>query len=206
VGWFGRSRRAPPGGDTAPPTAGATRDRASPGLATYFQGVPEGTGLALLDLGLASDTQLKVYGRFARRARFAGLLPDPPLGERWTEALESLPPNPDRPYDLVLAWDVLDRIGPEARPRLVQRLAELTAPGARLFTVVNLSGGATVEKLRFSALDEQHVREQVVGPPLPSYGHLLPAQLERLLRPFEVVHAYTLRSGLREYVSVRGLG
>ncbi len=149
---------------------------------------------------------MHLFGQYSRRVRFAGLLPRPPVGEGWAEAVEALPADPERPYDLVLAWDILDRVGPEARPGLIRRLAELTAPGARLYIVVNQSGGPTIPMLSFALLDLEHVRQRVVGPPLPSYGHLLPAQLERLLRPFEIEHAYSLREGQREYVAVRGRG
>jgi hypothetical protein len=38
---------------------------------------------------------------------------------------------------------------------------------------------------------------------VPARDPLLPAQVERLLAPFEVAHAFTLKSRLREYVVVR---
>lgn len=179
-------------------------DRAAPGIAALFHEIPPGEKLALLDLGHATESHLNLFGRYSRRVRFAGLLPRPPLAEGWAEAIAALPADPERPYDLVLVWDLLDRVGPEARPRLIRRLAELTAPGARLYLVVDQSDGPTIDMLRFTLLDLEHVRQQVVGPPLPSYGHLLPAQLERLLRPFEIVRGYALRGGQREYVAVRG--
>jgi hypothetical protein len=179
-------------------------DRAAPGIAALFHDVPRGEDHAILDLGHATESHLSLFGRYSRRVRFAGLLPRPPVAEGWAEAVDSLPADPARPYDLVLAWDLLDRVGPEARPRLIRRLAELTAPGARLYLVVDQSGDPAIEMWRFTLLDLDHVRQQVVGPPLPSYGHLLPAQLERLLRPFEIERAYALRGGQREYVAVRG--
>jgi hypothetical protein len=47
------------------------------------------------------------------------------------------------------------------------------------------------------------VSVQVVGPPEAAQPALLPAPVERLLRPFTIMHAFTLRSGLREYVAVK---
>jgi hypothetical protein len=32
---------------------------------------------------------------------------------------------------------------------------------------------------------------------------LLPAQVEKLLEPFDVVRAFTLRTGMREYMAVK---
>jgi len=178
-------------------------DRAAPGIAALFQDVPQGEDHAILDLGHATESHLSLFARYSRRVRFAGLLPRPPVDQGWADAIDSLPADPARPYELVLAWDLLDRVGPEARPRLIRRLAELAAPGARLYLVVDQSGDPTIEMLRFTILDLNHVRQEVVGPPLPSYGHLLPAQLERLLPPFEIERAYALRGGQREYVAVR---
>jgi hypothetical protein len=157
----------------------------------------------VLDLGPAAGPSLEVYGRFARWIRFADLL-DAASHGGWAAALGDLPPHPERPYDLVFAWDILDRIFPEERPRLIARLAELSAPRARMYVAVDASGRSAVQPLGFRLLDVDSVGYEPTGPPRPPLPPLLPAEVERLLSPFRVSRAFTVKGGLREYVAVRG--
>jgi hypothetical protein len=172
-------------------------------MAVLFHELESDAGQSVLDLGPAAENHLELYGRFARRIRFADLLTRPPQGTAWAEALDALPPDPIKPYGVVLAWDLLDRLWPEARPALVERLDELTGAGAHLYVLVNASGEHTVRPLRFTLLGPDRVRQEVTGPSVPAHDPLLPAQVERLLSPFEVVRAFTLRGGLREYVAMK---
>ncbi len=178
---------------------------AAPGVAALLDGVKEDRSHSLLDLGPATDRNLRLYARFARWVRFADL-----LGEGgWARAGGSaaglarvLPAQPEHPYDLILAWDVVDRLFPEDRLRLVERLAELTAPRARIHLVVR-SEEAVSKPLRFTLLDINRIRyEPLPMPPTPR-PRLLPADVTKALAPFQVLHAYTLRSGMREYVAMR---
>ncbi len=224
--WPGRLRRRRPeaskaAGETAGADAGATTsggakaadahtasaatrvERPSPGAAALFDAlVPDGRH-SILDLGLAGDLHLRLLSRYSRQIRFAGLIPEPPEGDAWTSALAALPPNTHHPYDVVLAWDIMDRIDPPQRVTLISRLVELTAPSARLYAVVDTSGAATTRPLRSTLTDVNRVSMQPVGPPEPARPALLPAPVERLLAPFEVTQAFTLRSGLREYVAMK---
>ena len=206
MSWPGRVRR-----DTSEASKAAALDdpaaapveRSSPGLAALFDALTQDGRHSVLDLGLAGDRHLGVLSRFARQIRFAGFIPHPPEGDAWTSALEALPPNACRPYDVVLAWDILDRIDPPQRAGLVERLVALTAPDARLYAVVDASGAATTRPLRSTLTGVNRVSVLPVGPPKPARTPLLPAPLERVLAPFAVTQAFTLRTGLREYVAVK---
>ncbi len=177
--------------------------RAAPGVAALFDGMKEDGSHTVLDFGTAAESHLRLYSGYARQIRFAGLIPTTPHGASFAAALEAMPPNRAEPYDLVLAWNVFDRLIPEERSLLVERLAQLTSPGARLYTVVRASSATTVRPLRFTLVDVDRVSEEAVGPPEPAGRELLPAEVERLLAPFRVVHAFTLRSGMREYVAMK---
>jgi hypothetical protein len=168
-----------------------------------FEGLSEDGRHVILDLGPAAGSHLRLYGRFAREVRFAGLLPRPPRGRALTEALAALPRRPDRPYDIVLAWNVLDLLSPEERELLIHEVAGLTASGARLYALVDASEEPTTRPFRFALEDLGHVRQEAAGPPESAPRKLLPAGVERLLAPFEVSRAFTLRSALREYVAVK---
>jgi hypothetical protein len=178
-------------------------ERASPGIAALLEGVTEDGSHAVLDLGSASDSSLQVYGRFARRVRFADLLGTAVSSGGVAAALDQLPTQPDPPYDVVFAWDVLNWLTPEERSALVERLAGITAPNARLFLAVEESGGATGQPLQFALLDSARMRYEPSGPTRPAGPRLLPAEVERVLAPFRVTRAFTSKVGLREYVAMR---
>lgn len=178
-------------------------ERAAPGIAALFDGVADNQTHTVLDFGPATEGNLRLYSRYARQIRFADLLSAPPPGESWAQALDGLPRYPGHPYDLVLAWNLLDRMAPEQRPLVVERLVELTAPGARLYLVMDTSGASTTQPLRFSLLGEDRVRQEPAGPAHPAWPRPLPAEMERLLEPFRVTQAFVLRLGMREYVAVR---
>jgi len=207
VSWLERIRHARPEEPKPAETFPVPRppvERAAPGVAALFAGLGPGEGHSVLDLGPAAESHLRLYCGFARQIRFADLLPHPPKGAALVSALKALPPNPRLPYDLVLAWNLLDRLDLEERSLLIERLAEITAPDARLYIVVDASGEPTTQPLRYTLLDVDRITQRAVGRPEPAQRQLLPAQVERLLAPFEVVHAFTLRLGLREYVAVKG--
>jgi len=202
-----RRRRGPRSGEIERDEPGAVDPervvRAAPGIGALFDGVREDGSHIFLDLGTATEPHLRLYSGYARQIRFAGLLPNPPHGEGLERVLDDMPPNREEPYDMIVAWDILDRLIPEERPILMERLAQLTSPGARLYTVVRASGKATLLPTRFVLMDLERVAHEVVGPPEPAGHELLPAEVERVLAPFRVSHAFTLRAGMREYVAVK---
>jgi len=177
--------------------------RRSPALEALFGMLRDDGRHCVLDLGVADGRRLRLLGRFARRVRFAGLLPG--LDDLdWEVALDALPASPRQPYDVVLAWDLLDRVPAAHHAAVVGRLAEITAGSARLYAVVDSTGGATTRPLSFTLAELDQVSEHPVGPPRPpANAPMLPAHVERSLRPFEVVRAFTLRSGQREYVALK---
>jgi hypothetical protein len=185
------------------PSTGS-REWRSPGLAALFGGLTEDGGHCVLDLGPGSGAHLGVLRAFATQVRFADILPDGTVGETWDEALRTLPPHPFRPYDVVLAWDVLDRLEAERRAALVIRLDALTGPRARLHAVAGAEGPHPRQAVRFVLLGRDRIREEDAGVMTRPIQPLLPAQMTRVLEPFEVVSAFTLRNGSREYVAKKG--
>lgn len=180
--------------------------RRSPALEALF-GMLHGDGRhCVLDLGDADGRRLRLLGRFARSVRFAGLLPRRCGEEKWLAALTSLPSHPRQAYDVVLAWDLLDRVPAAYRGDVIARIAQITAGAARLYAVVDSESTVTRRAVAFTLDDLEHVSERAVGPPEPPTAPLLlPAHVERALSPFEVLRAFTLRSGRREYVALKGL-
>lgn len=184
--------------------AGGGLERAAPGVAALFETVGEREEHAVLDLGPASGSSLEIYNRYAGRVRFADLLADR-AEHGLADALRSLPQQPDRPYDMVFAWDTFDRLRSRERARLVRRLDEVTSSRARLHLVIDTSEETTRSPpLRFTLLDVDRVRCEPSGPERLRHDRLLPAEVEEMLGPFRVVRGFTLKGGIREYVAARG--
>ena len=206
MSWLERLRQRPSSHSTAEEHVGATQapvEWISPGLSALFEALSGDRGYSILDLAdHAGNSHLEVLGQFSRQIRFAGLTPSPPHGDAFASALLELPPGPCA-YDVVLAWDVMDRLGPHERERLMDCLVEVTAPRAWLHAVVDSSGDESAPPLRLTLIDLDRVSQQAVGPPEPLAPQLLPRHVECVFRPFEIVHAYTLRARWREYVARR---
>jgi len=181
----------------------APSERASPGLSALFAGMRAGGGHVVLDLGPGQPAHVRILEGLASQIRFAGPLPAGGEREDRVHSIRALPANPEAPYDVVFAWDVFDRLEADERAELVARLAEITAPRARVFFLT--SGGAAPQRapLAFTLAGPGRVIETPIGPPRPVGPELLPAAVERLLGPFAVQNAFYVRSGWREYVVVK---
>lgn len=177
--------------------------RAAPALSATFEGLDEDAEHAVLDVGTGTQAHLRLYGRFARRIRFLGLLPGPPAGPSLRQALRSLDSDPAGPYHVVLLWNVLDWLDEGQRRRLIEGLDRATAPGARLYCVVDPHDATALQPLRFTPVDTDRVSLEPVGRPAPAGPALLPAAVHDLLAPFQVRKAFTLRLGHREYAAVK---
>lgn len=207
MSWLSLLRgEAPPGPAPSPiGEAGGPRvvEGAAPGAGLFFSSGLGRSDLAVLDLGPSSAMSFGIYRTMARRIRFADLFSD--WGEEgWAEALRTVPRDPSRAVDRILAWDTLDRLSPEGRHRLIRILSQVAAPDARLHMVIRGSREAAPGALRFQLAGTDRMVYELgekgagggLGPPL------LPAELHTLLLPFQVENAFTLRGDLREYVAV----
>ncbi|TVP50283.1 MAG: hypothetical protein EA350_00790 [Gemmatimonadales bacterium] len=195
----------PPAGEGAPFLEGA-----APGVTALLEGLGAGGGHSVLDLGRASGAKLDLYAPVARRMRFVDLLETGvragPGGaaEAWAQAVADIPAQPDHPYDAVLAWDILDRLPPAQQPALVAHLAGVVGPKARLHLLVAASEAPLPALFRFAPLGSGRLRYEVTDLPRPPHPRLHPAEVERVLEPFRVTRAFTLKVGFREFVAIRG--
>lgn len=184
-------------------------ERASPALAALFSRLTPDGRHAILDLGPATTKHLALLSGYARRIRFTGLLPDGlPDGAEDEDGREPQPEDLSRVaeeslYDVILAWDVLDRLPEARRASLVNRLATAARPGALLYAFVRSEGQTVGPALHSTLVDVNRVAQEEVGPAETKRPVLLPAHVEKVLAPFEVVQAFSLRIGQREYLMRR---
>ena len=173
---------------------------ASPGITAIVDGLSHDREYSVLDLGQPSESTLEVYSRFARWVRFADITgaASPPAS---SAELAARLPEPERPYDLVFAWDAPDRTPPEGRRRLIDRVTEVAAPGARLHVVTAAPDSESLHPLRFTLVDVGRMRYEPTGPARDGWPRLVPSEVEKLLRPFRVERRFTLKGGMLEYVA-----
>ncbi len=205
MSWLRRAESDPPTPPAREPEASERVETAAPGIAAMLENVSRDGSHAILDLGPGTSSSLDVYGRFARQVRFADVPGYLTLRGRGSVSgmHQAVPPHPGHPYDLVFGWDVLDRLYPEYHAPLVTRLAEITAPNARLHVVVRASEAEAFRPLTFMIAHKDRMYYEPSGPPQPARQRLLPAYISQLLMPFRVAHGFTLKGRLREYVAVR---
>lgn len=184
-----------------PPTEPA--EHIAPGLVAFFDKIAADRSHAVLDLGPGAGVSLRVYSRFARWVRFADVLTTATSPAGWPEVLGSLPPHPERPFDLIIAWDVLDRLQPANRPVLVRRLAEISSPDARLFLLSASPNASAIGLPRCTLLEIDRIQYEMVPEARPAHPPILPAEVPPTIEPFRVLRAFTTRTGLRQYVAER---
>lgn len=178
-------------------------ERPTRGVATLFAEVGEDRRHSVLDLGTATNSSLQVYGSVARWIRFGDLLASAADSDEVEAALASIPQHPHQAYDILLAWNLLDRVAPDLRPHIIERLVEISAPTARMHLLVEMPGEGPRQPLRFGLEAADRLWYEPEGAAVAAWPPLLPAEVERLVEPFRVERAFTTRAGFREYVVVR---
>lgn len=179
-----------------------------PGLGDMLAGLPDDRSSRLLDLGPLVVANYEAYLRHALRIRFAHVwrdaLPTPGPGIDPRVDPARAVPHDDRtaPYDVVLAWDVLDCLDPEGAVSMVRRVASVCRPRARLHALFTGTGTRPTRPTRYAITGPGRVRPlDGDSRTVPATG-LPPAEVERRLAPFAVEHSCVLRHGSREIVAV----
>jgi hypothetical protein len=153
----------------------------------------------VLDLGAACPENLAFFAPWCRTYAIADLRLPLAMGkELWPPPLPR--PGVAAPFDLILAWDLLNYLAPDDLTKVAELLAGLSRRGTRLFGLIYTSAEMPTRSGRF----------RVAGRSTLSYGdrsgvrraaprYREPALL-RSLRGFAVERVFLLRHGVEEYV------
>ena len=182
----------------------------SPALHALVSRLPEDAAYSILDLGAASGANIEFFSRFRCRLQIADL-PDALASEELRPSLETDPaaafrrllPVGREPFDVVLAWDVFNYLGRDQLRCLASELAWLSHPGALMLAYISTAKEIPQEAGDFQIVDEKTVlwRLRTQGKrPSPRFA---PADVERLVSGFAVVHSVLMRHGIREYLFER---
>lgn len=166
----------------------------------------------MLDLGPALGASVEFLAGYSVQLFIADLYRSvrsstgqlPPDANRLGRLLEEQLPVPEeRPFDLVLAWDLLNYFAADQLEALGQHLGSLCRPGGQLFALIATRGPISDRPLNF----------EIVASDLLRYGETAATErdtpgyhetaLERLLDAFAVQTSFLLRNGMQEYIFTR---
>lgn len=210
--WLGGRRPEAPG-DRPEPTASAPVVHRSLALAAHFAEIDPEERLHVLDLGPAVGANVDFLSRrFVCKLEvgdlYRSLVADPrrfndPDAEAATALMHDALAPAGEPYDLVLAWDLLNYLTRPQIRALATLLAASCRPGARLFAMVVTRGEMPPAPLVYLlGEDGELVYRDLPGQvrPAPRYR---PAEIDQLTPGFTVDRSFLLRHGIQEFLLLR---
>lgn len=163
------------------------------------EGLPASGGARVLDLGAACQENLAFFAPLCRTYAIADLhLPLPMGKELWPPPLPR--PGVAAPFDLILAWDLLNYLAPDELSKMAELLVALSRRGTRLFGLIYTSAEMPTRSGRFRVAGRSTLaygERSSVRRAAPRYRE---PDLLRSLRGFAVERVFLLRHGVEEYV------
>jgi hypothetical protein len=207
-----RRRPLTPGigaGDPDDDSASESTSYHSPGLETILRDSSGKPPPVVLDLGPPVAANLATLQRLTREIYILDLLRGHRIqetgprsvGDRATDVLNKIPDQSSGTFDLVLAWDVLEYLTPSESAAIVSWLAAHASPGALLFAVFSTGGVIADDPSGYAIVNECCIERRPGGSGFRPGSALAPSDQERRLAPFQVIHSYVLRHGVREVVA-----
>lgn len=166
----------------------------------------------VLDLGPALGASVEFLAGYSVQLYIADLYRSlrsstgrlPPDAPRLKRALaDQLPLPGEGPFDLILAWDLLNYFDTDHLEVLGHHLGGLCRPGGQLFALVATRGLISDRPLNFEILGRDVLRYGATAAterPSPRYHE---TSLERRLDAFAVQTSFLLRNGMQEYIFTR---
>jgi len=165
----------------------------------------------VLDLGAAIGPNVSFVGRYAPklyisdlyntlRSRPGGMPRDRKQLDRLLT--QELPSSELGPFDLVLAWDLLNYLTGEQLASLGRHLARLCRPDSLVFALFTNSKEMPSLPIGFRIIDTDTLAYTIdsdIGRRAPLFKE---PDLKRLLPDFEVETSFLLRNGFQEYVLI----
>jgi hypothetical protein len=196
----------------APPEPEVHRSLA---LGELFAGLDPGRRLHVLDLGPAVGANVAfltagfpcrlhvadLYGTLAAEGTRA-TDPEADLGGLFRRAL----PAPERGFDLVLGWDLVDYLTRPQIRALAGALAPLCRPGGEVFLMVSTGREIPQNPGTYQFRDAGTLVYRGRTERTRAGPRYRPADIDELMRGFTVDRSYLLRHGVQEYLLARTAG
>ena len=182
----------------------------SPGLEEALSGVPDDGSCKVLDLGPSVADNVEFVSSFASYLQIIDAIDRDPSASELEgggfgrlSVLQSLFGQHRRSFSLVLMWDVLNYLSINQAERLLQSVAELCLPNARLHAIVFATETMAAIPTRYRIIDSARLAYEPATSELRGAPNLVPAAVGKLLQGFRVEHSFVLQHGVHEYVATR---
>ncbi len=103
-------------------------------------------------------------------------------------------------FDVVLAWDLLSFLEPEATRPLMRTIAGACKGGALLFVTVSTDHGLAEQPAHISVSGEGRLVYRPSGPNVRENPAHTPLALERMMPGFRMLHSFLLGEGMQDYL------
>lgn len=117
--------------------------------------------------------------------------------------LEGLESTRSQAFDLVLAWDALDYFAKDEVTALIDLLARLCRPDARLHLIVSGLDTMPARPTRYRIVDAGNLSYEQADDEKVGSPNQTPAMVEKALEGFRIEHSFVLRHGVHEFVAAR---
>jgi hypothetical protein len=201
-------------GSQAPAEAASPAGLRSQALKALLAGLRAGSRPSVLDLGPPLAANIQFLSALSCRVRIADLhrsLSAESVESRQPEAVGALlerllPLAPGERFDAVLAWDVLDYMRPNRVSALMSHLAPACHPDTPMLVLASTGRTIPATPLRYRILDPENLACEGPREPTSACPRYTQRDLARMMPGFAVRRSVLLRSGLQEYLFVRGAG
>ena len=190
----------------------AASTRSSRGLEEFFGHIHGQSGLTLLDLGGASQQNVNFITDLGHKPyceNFLQILGEAAGAENLAEQsnpgridyfLRQTLDYPDRHFDGVLIWDVLEYLAPALLAAVIERLTRIVRPGSCMLAFFHADDkleAVPYYAFRIQDLKTLHVTQQGTRKPAQLFNN---RSLEKLFSKSESVKFFLTRDRLREVV------
>lgn len=162
----------------------------------------------VLDLGPGIGANVEFLSQFSSRLVIEDLhqtlvsMGRPFSGEKrvYCPLYDALLPSRERPFDVILLWNLLDYLEAEDIRRLSARMAALSHSGTVVYGLVSTRQTVPDVPVTFKIIDQGNMSLQSVSSTTracPRYGQ---TKLLDLMRGFRIKRSFLLRNGMQEYL------
>lgn len=165
---------------------------------------------AILDLGLPTGGSVDFFARVPCTLHvenlYDSLLTEPPpleddKDDSWSLRVErSLWHDPQRRFDMVFAWDLINYMHVDLIHALMKRLTRSCRSGTLLYIMLSTAPLIPQRPAKIAITDLDRIRYHANAPvdkPNPRYT---PLKLERMMPGFRLLHSFLLGASLQEFL------
>ena len=182
----------------------------SPGLEGLTRRLRKDCTYRILDLGAALGANVEFFSAYSCRIRivdFHGTVTERQEAQEQSTPLDQTLLSDlaadTGPFDVILAWDLLNYLDRAQFARVMARLSHLSRAGTSLLAVMYTQGDIPAHPPVYRILDGKTLSCGFGDPELRAGPGYSPAELEQLFEGFGGLRAFLLRHGPMEYLLSR---